>query len=538
MRSKISIAPGLVVAFVASAVLLFAGCGGEEEGPLVFNECGETGILLFEGVAAEPHEPCGPCERGVLVCDAEADGGLACDDPEPENACGGCEDLEGAPGAQCLDEGEVGQWECDGQENVVCNVSFSNACGGSEPLANDPGEICGQCGLGHYVCDGGNATICTEDQGCPTAADVEATQGERNDGVRVTWRGSVWATGYRVYRDGDQIADLEAGTLSYLDQDADPAGSLENIDVSASTDNTGGVEVSWSAEPGEPSPHTYQVEIIYPLNSSPLSDSAEGYRGSEVDYFELSIDSSEWGNMGLATEFFHEEAAWATVGSVDVEVEDSDWDWVSLSATEPVISEADEHQYTVRAVMPGGDTSDPGQATGQRAHGDAQYDWSAEADGITQNFPDCAGELSCVDDDFPSDTAEKLYSFTVFGAGIDTTVFDLVASVDLLDLEVVEVDVLLEAGEPVDFTVFLVDPDGNPVSLEGVELSFEISDEEIVDGAVPDTVTTDADGEATVTLTFDDTAVDVTTTFGAPDNPRVSDTEVHHGPFSIVDSDI
>lgn len=522
------------VVLAASSAMLFVGCGDDDREVLVFNECGDVGELSLDGEEADPGEACGPCDRGIVTCDDSAEGGLRCHDPEPENACGGCDELDGAPGAQCVDGGDMGQWQCDGQEAVQCQVTFSNDCGGNQSLPAAPGDACGDCGLGHYQCDGGNAVICAEDPGCPEITNVNATQGSRSDGVRVTWHGSVWATGYRVYRDGAQIANLAAGTLSYLDTEADAAGAPEEVVVTASTDLTDGIEVTWHAEAGDAPTHTYQVEIMYPEGTSGRSDGAEGYRGSDVEGFELSINQGEWVDQGTETSLFVDDADMATVDGATIDVTGSGWDWLALATEEPTIIDADEYDFAVRATTAGGQLSEPGEATGQRAYGDVHYQWSATADGVSEDLDDCDDSLTCVDDNFPGSIVEKEYTFTVFGEGVESASFDLTASVDLLVLAADEGYAEYEVGSTAEFVVSITDAGGEAVAREGVELDFEISHPEIVDGTVPATLVTDEYGEASVELTFNDQAEDVTTTVTANDDPRVSDESVSHGPFDVT----
>ncbi|MFT7581703.1 MAG: hypothetical protein ACI9MR_003381 [Myxococcota bacterium] len=169
------------------------------------NGCGGTSEL-----AEVPATPCGPCGLGVRVCDGrealvchaedkgqngcggcrelEGDPGEACDrcggawrcvqpdlatDPDaswaddavfcdgpPTNACGGCEELAGAPGDDC---GQDGPWVCGGGfETVRCGRPGDNLCGGQSVLLAKPGTTCGPCGDGQRVCSAPNTLTCLD----------------------------------------------------------------------------------------------------------------------------------------------------------------------------------------------------------------------------------------------------------------------------------------------------------------------------------------------------------------------------------------
>lgn len=526
----------LTVAVLAAGLLVFAGCGDEATPTVEINDCGSSSALSLDGEDVSVGEACGECDRGTVVCDGTAEGGLRCDDPDPTNGCGGCNELDGEPGAQCVrGDGEVGLWECQNDSVVNCRVTFSNACGGAEPLDDQPGEACGECGLGEFVCDGGDAVMCSDDQGCPDITSVDATEGTRSDGVRVTWYGSVWASGYRVYRDGDEIAELSAGTLSYLDTEAEAAGAPDEVVVTASTDRSDGIEVTWHAEAGDAPSYQYQVEIIYPEGASDISDEVTGYRGSSVAGYELSIDGGTYEDMGTETTLFVDDADMASVTSLGIAVVDSSWQSVTLEAQEPQIMEASTYDFSVRAISGDGQQSDAGQATGQRAYGPVSYEWTAAVDSEIEPLSDCIDMLTCVDDDFSGDVIAKDYSFSVTGPGLEPSVLEIEGSLVLLQPEAGAVDVSYEVGETVTLMAHIVDDAGDPVERPGVELEFDIDDPSVIDETLPQTVTTDANGQAQITVTFANAAEEVEMMVTSTGNdPRVASATSLFGVFEVV----
>ena len=123
------------------------------------NACGSRGVL-----PAEPGTRCG-C-NGIWVCSRGGD--LTCSNPT-FNACGGCAELLGRPGAVCnLGEGS-GTYVCseDG-EGLECRPSAGNGCGGDQPVLRygveqaELGEPCEtECGLsGVLACAGNNQLDC------------------------------------------------------------------------------------------------------------------------------------------------------------------------------------------------------------------------------------------------------------------------------------------------------------------------------------------------------------------------------------------
>ncbi len=139
------------------------------------NVCGGCGDL--DGA---PGDRCGPCGLDRLACD---DGELVCSGSTTGNACGGCDELDGAPGDACGVCGD-GELACrDSREELVCRgASALNACGGCGGLPGAPGDACGTCGLDELACAGDGSLPCDGDTtanacgGCDP--DVDARLGE------------------------------------------------------------------------------------------------------------------------------------------------------------------------------------------------------------------------------------------------------------------------------------------------------------------------------------------------------------------------
>lgn len=125
------------LARVLACALLVSACDGTVDAPdaasdatveedagrvLERNACGGSAAL-----DAAPGETCGPCDRGLVVC--EGADATRCLGEGALDACGGCDVLPGAPGDACgvCDDGALA---C-GEDGLACeDAAASNACGG------------------------------------------------------------------------------------------------------------------------------------------------------------------------------------------------------------------------------------------------------------------------------------------------------------------------------------------------------------------------------------------------------------------------
>lgn len=520
----------------AALVAAFSMACGEEDTPVILdsNECGGDATLEYDGDEAEPGDSCGDC--GELVCDGDNE--LSCEDPGL-NECDGCAELDHTPGGTCSDDGDSGVYACDGGDEVICTTEGVNSCGGLETLPDEPDESCGTCGLGSYRCAGPNDVECNDTVGCPQPSDISATQGEHPDSVVLTWRGSIYASGYQIYRDGEQLTTLSPGRLSYTDESADPAGAPDTIDLTASTDRSDGVQLEWEATGGEAAEHEYSVEILYPNASSETSAPVIGYRGVAVDHYEVSIDDGSWMNVGDATDYLDTDAPMAMVDEIDFDVIDRGWDFLELEA-DVMIDDAQAQQYVVRATTPDGEQSESNAAAGYRHYDDPHYSWYvSDEDSVDESdfdaLYDCDDAMTCLDDDFPvdSDVAEKFYRLAVDGDGLEwTESSNFGAEVEMLHVVPHAVEEPVMAGESTEFSIQIESADGDPVERAGVELETEIDDGLAISDPMQDVVT-DANGVATVSYTFAMSADDVTIEWQATDDPRVDDATVVQGPFDV-----
>ena len=100
----------------------------------------------------------GACGRGVWVCASE--NAVECAASEGDvNLCGGCEPLDRGPGVEC---GDCGETRCEtGAESVRCVDPGHNQCGGCQVLDHLEFDSCGTCDDGHYRCNDDGGLDCT-----------------------------------------------------------------------------------------------------------------------------------------------------------------------------------------------------------------------------------------------------------------------------------------------------------------------------------------------------------------------------------------
>lgn len=370
------------------------GDGGETDGcgpegcpcPVGFAECDgdpstrcETDVAVPEHCGACPTvEPpvgtrCGTCDTGVVACGAEP-GEVTCDGDagvDALNACGGCDELAEEPGTTC---GVCGGGEtiCTSDPDVVVcgDLGELNACGGCEVLPRAPGEPCDEaCTVAE--CDGAGSVTCvpSTDPACVVPAeapDVRATDGTYTDRVQVVWTPVEGALRYRLSRDGEEIAVVDAGgTLGWIDATAGAGGLPTAPAVTASTTDLEAVTVTWTDATVTVSEHSYGVAAENDFGLGP-NGTDSGYRANQISAYSLQIDSGAPVVLSVSRRLFTDTEApggralsgvlWASDGwyTDRVELEVSD---VRVATT--------TRRYTVRAIASAGEGAG-GQATGWR----------------------------------------------------------------------------------------------------------------------------------------------------------------------------
>jgi formylglycine-generating enzyme required for sulfatase activity len=399
-----------------------AACVEQVEAP---NSCGGTTPL--DAVAGDS---CGDCDAGVWICDGTD--ALVCElgAGEGRNACGGCAALPADAGGPCGDCG-TGELVCsiDG-ESLLCDdlSSLRNACGGCGTLASTTSDECGPCGrwecdesAGRHVCQPRDPRSCvapplscadigpgcTElgrrcvpgiagadascgdclsewepvgDQCLPVLTapqSVEATDGESQDSIEITWAGVDGALAYEVLRDGEVAGTATGGALEFVDTGADVAGAPLSVLDLTTAGTVDGVSLSWSnasAPPG--TTHTYQVRAVRGERTSALSSADEGFRAaSPVDRYEVRRDTGEWRAAGTMTTFVDTDAPLSDIVWAGIQSSTNVASGVEVELLSPEASTPAPASWEVRAVnaVGAGEPSEP--ADGARIVGPVELQW-------------------------------------------------------------------------------------------------------------------------------------------------------------------
>lgn len=117
-----------------------------------------------------PDTACGTCKTVKLSCGP--DGRSAICPTDDANACGGCGTIVNYPGTKC-GTCKTLEYKCAvDKSGTFCPGDDHNGCMGCMLLANSPGKVCGVCGGGAYVCNGTEATRCSDPVTTPAPGTV------------------------------------------------------------------------------------------------------------------------------------------------------------------------------------------------------------------------------------------------------------------------------------------------------------------------------------------------------------------------------
>lgn len=366
------------------------------------NACGGLGALT----PGEPGLACGPCLDGELVCDPSDPDKTrtVCEGDSARNACNGCEPLEEMPGANC---GRCGQVVCDGTTGTTCAEPAT--C--DEPLTcadlrcvderrtctESDGQIdarCGECIETHVQIDG----ACLGESQAP--ADVTATT-DLDDRVVISWSATQHATAYRVFRCPGECDDRGPWTdllgtavtnTSVPDQTVTAPPAPPAPTVTASTDRTSEVSVTWSTVTAPASPRfTYRVIAVAPAGESAPSQTAVGRLADRaITGYELKVESGSWQPVeGFALTDTAAPAPTLVPGTVNA-TQGLHPDKVVLALTGWASTPGAERTYQVRARTRFG-FGEEGEATGRRRAGPVTLTWERSAGSGPQDFGPITG---------------------------------------------------------------------------------------------------------------------------------------------------
>lgn len=259
----------------------------------------------------------------------------------------------------------------------------------------------------------------------PAPSGVSASQGTSADHVEVTWAQASGASGYIVYRDGQEAGAVDESTVSFLDTGADaPVAIGAPADIEASGgDFTDRVEVVWSAltSGDDAETHEYTVAAVYPDVESEPSTSAAGYRsGSTVEGYEVRAGDAPWIDVGSSLSYSDTSAPQATIEAGAASATEGEYESrvvLELSGASAAPGEVVSYQVRAQTSTGAGPASEP--VSGYRGVGPLTYQWQRSSGDADSGFDDLAGAVGASHDDTtaPNDGSERYYRNQVSADG-------------------------------------------------------------------------------------------------------------------------
>lgn len=251
---------------------------------------------------------------------------------------------------------------------------------------------------------------------------------ELGDRVRLSWQAVSGALGYHVYR-GEQRLTSGSGIATTTFEDFDTGAPGEWAapgSVTASTDRTEGIEVSWVApvRPVGPSA-SYSVSAVNPSGEGVRSASVSGRRSAPaLDVWEVEVT-----NDGTRTELVQssvsqwvdEDAPWAQIVAGTIAATQGDHRaFVKLSHSGAGVTPAAVASYRVRGrLIGGGGTAWSEAAAGRRAYEALTYRWQRSTSTVAQGFVELGMGQTLNDSSAPIDGARRWYRTVLSAPGAD-----------------------------------------------------------------------------------------------------------------------
>ncbi|MBU6162323.1 MAG: CCP domain-containing protein, partial [Myxococcales bacterium] len=215
----------------------------------------------------------------------------------------------------------------------------------------------------------------------PAPANVEASDGEYEGWVRVTWDAVPGATGYVVYRDGVPVLPSPTADTFYNDSGAQAGGVPSQLSGLAVVGDVVAIDLAWTAAPVGPSGPVarWSVATVNPAGTGTRSSENPGYRaGRPLSRYEVSAnDGASWVDAGNAGRWTDTSAPRGSLTITNVTASDGTFlEFVRLSALVNRVSGA-SRTYRVRAVNAAGPGLASAAVTGARNPGTPSLQWQA-----------------------------------------------------------------------------------------------------------------------------------------------------------------
>jgi hypothetical protein len=294
-----------------------------------------------------------------------------------------------------------------------CSV---NQCGSCEVLPAQPGD---SCPAGEWACTTDHQLVCGAKLGVPSGL-VAST--DRSELVHITWDAVADATGYRVMRDGAELAILPASP-TFDDLKAPPAPPPSPPQSLAATqgDHTDRVSLTWLASRTPHGRASYMVAAVRGTQVSLSSAPAIGYRSAlPVERYEVAAGGGAWRDVGLSFAYDDATAAAGRIapGSATASRGSVLGYFVRVAENGALAVPGTPVNYQVRArTAPS--ASDAASAAGFRGVGPLSSQWQKSAADLDGAYSDVPGATSATFDDLtpPADGAGRFYRAALHAVG-------------------------------------------------------------------------------------------------------------------------
>lgn len=287
-------------------------------------------------------------------------------------------------------------------------------------------------GTEHYaraVVGGEEGSVVAFATTAPAPTGVSASQGTSPEHVEVSWDDMLGAIEYRIYRDGDVLAVVDAQQTNLVDEEpASPLPGTPSDVVASQGEHPERIEVSWQeVTVDDADGHEYAVAAVYPDAESAQSDPVNGFpEAAPVTQYELEIDGGDWTDVGNTTSYVDEDVVVATLDPGEASATKARFqDLVRLELEGHQIEPGDEVDYRVRAVSEAGPGEASPETTGYTG-GELSIEWQRSSGDSPADFSTLPGADVAIHNDqtAPEDGAERYYRAYINAGGDLSVVTD------------------------------------------------------------------------------------------------------------------
>ena len=415
----------------------------EQRCELTENECGGR-----EPLDHEVGDPCGPCDLDLLECTADGnavtcDGNTPCPEldlitTQPTDIASTSATFHGKLEEFPHEEELVEVGFCWAQQD---DLTLDDDCAALDEVPDAvgdfsldvdglrPGTV--QYVRAYSISDADTEELANILEFQTEAPPPEGLQAEGGpDVITVSWDEAEGATGYELLAQGQTLAEFDDPQETSYEDETAPAGFVgapQNYE--ATTDVSGGVEVSWDApETGEGASVEYELIALYPDATSEPSDSVEGNRSApQPTGYELYIGDDDpsdidWIFVSDEQSYFDDTAPLGVIFPGSISASKGEFtDFVRLEFVEDPTIEVPTQLYRIRATY-GENNQMTGETTsifdGQRAVGPIEIQWfrNVEEDGVFPVLIAPDADLQYDDEEAPDDGSVRYYHANVSAA--------------------------------------------------------------------------------------------------------------------------